>query len=105
MTANIMAEPAEGGMSSRMRDVTRLIALGKSNEEIAYLLDLAEGTVKLHVHRAMQRVGAPNRVKLALWAVCVAGLVTPVEVSQELSYIGNHRSKGNTHDDHGESNS
>ena len=36
-------------LSARQRDVMKLIVHGLSNKEIASILNLAEGTVKIHV--------------------------------------------------------
>jgi DNA-binding NarL/FixJ family response regulator len=50
-------------------EVVRLLAEGLSNREIAGRLHLAEGTVKLHLHNAFQKMGARSRadaVRIAL---------------------------------------
>lgn len=48
------------------RGVAELIAQGKTNQEIAAQLHLAEGTVKNHVSRILGKVGARDRTVLAL---------------------------------------
>ena len=48
------------------RGVAELIAQGKTNQEIAAQLHLAEGTVKNHVSRILGKVGARDRTALAL---------------------------------------
>jgi DNA-binding NarL/FixJ family response regulator len=53
----------------RQRDVLRLLAAGKSNKEIARELDLAEGTVKIHLAAVFQALNARNRTE----AVVLAG--------------------------------
>jgi DNA-binding NarL/FixJ family response regulator len=53
----------------RQRDVLRLLAAGKSNKEIARELDLAEGTVKIHLAAIFRALNARNRTE----AVVLAG--------------------------------
>lgn len=57
-----LADAGDAGLSPRQQDVMRLIALGKSNKEIARTLNLAAGTVKAHVNAIFRAVGASNRV-------------------------------------------
>jgi DNA-binding NarL/FixJ family response regulator len=53
----------------RQRDVLQLLAAGKSNKEIARELDLAEGTVKIHLAAVFRALNARNRTE----AVVLAG--------------------------------
>ena len=55
-------EPKLNGLSPRQKNVLDLMALGKSNKEIARDLHLAEGTVKVHVNALYRALGAHNRV-------------------------------------------
>lgn len=72
------APPAQTpALSERQLEVLRLIAKGASNKEIARELEISEATVKVHVHRILQILGAPSRTRAAAWAHQV-GLV-PVE--------------------------
>ncbi|MGH6816656.1 MAG: response regulator [Hyphomicrobiaceae bacterium] len=60
--------PAEIGLDDltpRQRDVLEGISRGLSNKEIARQLDLAEGTVKIHLAALFARFGARNRTELA----------------------------------------
>lgn len=50
------------GLTRRQRDVIQLLAEGKSNKEIAALLQITEGTVKVHVNAAFRALGVHNRV-------------------------------------------
>lgn len=54
-----------GSLTQRETEVVRHIALGLSNKEVARCLDISEGTVKLHVHRAYAKLGLKSRVALA----------------------------------------
>jgi DNA-binding NarL/FixJ family response regulator len=52
-------------LTPRQREVVALIAEGRTNREIADLLDLSEGTVRNHVTRVLQALGVPDRANLA----------------------------------------
>lgn len=54
--------------SARQLEVLQLIVQGLSNKEIARELCIAEGTVKIHVHRLLKIIGASSRAKAAAWA-------------------------------------
>jgi len=45
--------------------VIQAIHQGKSNKSIAYLLDMCESTVKVHVRNIMRKLGAKNRAHVA----------------------------------------
>ena len=64
------AEPAARlpALSTRQREVLRLIARGLSNKEISRELGIAEATVKVHVHHVLRLIDAPSRAKAAIWA-------------------------------------
>jgi DNA-binding CsgD family transcriptional regulator len=65
---------AEGGaldcyrLTAREKEVLKWVAQGKSNSEIATILDLTLGTVKLHVERILVKMGVENRTSAALLA-------------------------------------
>lgn len=50
-------------LSARELDVLRLVALGRSNRQIAAELFVTVGTVKTHVHSISGKLGAANRVE------------------------------------------
>lgn len=52
-------------LSIREREVMSLVAKGFSNKAIARELDLAVGTIKLHLHKIYQKVGVHSRFALA----------------------------------------
>jgi len=61
-----------GGMSrltSRERDVVRLVADGMRNQEIAHKLNLTEHTVRNYLLRIYDKLGISSRVELVLYAV------------------------------------
>jgi two-component system, NarL family, nitrate/nitrite response regulator NarL len=60
---------ALGNLTHRQLEAVKLLVRGLSNHEIAERLDLAEGTVKLHLRNAFEKMGARNRadaVRIAL---------------------------------------
>ncbi len=56
----------EVNLSSRQREVLRLIVQGRSNKEIARLLRLAEGTIKIHLAALFNKLGVRRRAALAV---------------------------------------
>ena len=56
-------------LSAREHEVLRLVARGLSNKQMARELEIADGTVKIHVRNMCRKVGARNRTQLAAWAV------------------------------------
>lgn len=56
---------ADGALTTRQREVLELLAAGLSNKEIARRLDIAEGTVKVHVTAAFRALHVHNRVGAA----------------------------------------
>ena len=60
--------PAVDSLSERELDVLRLLADGLSNREIAARLVLAEGTIKNHVSKIMDKLHAANRTQAARMA-------------------------------------
>jgi DNA-binding NarL/FixJ family response regulator len=63
-------------LTPREREVAALVTEGLSNAEIAQRLVLTEGTVANHLAHIMRRLGARNRVRVAMWAIR-QGLYSP----------------------------
>lgn len=52
------------GLSRREQQLVELVRMGLTNKEIAVRLNLAEQTIKNHVHRILRKVGASDRLTL-----------------------------------------
>jgi two-component system nitrate/nitrite response regulator NarL len=61
--------PDTAGLTPREREILDLIARGCSNKLIARELDVAVGTVKVHVKHLLKKLGLKSRVEAAVWAV------------------------------------
>jgi DNA-binding NarL/FixJ family response regulator len=70
------SESAVSFLTPRQREVLALLGQGKSNKEIARVLQLAEGTVKLHVTAILKALNVNNRTR-AVVAASQLGLTTP----------------------------
>jgi DNA-binding NarL/FixJ family response regulator len=53
--------PQTATLSSRQFEILELLARGMGNKEIARRLDIAEGTVKVHLNAAFRALGVHNR--------------------------------------------
>lgn len=56
------------GLTPRERQVLTMVVAGYPNKDIARACDLSEQTIKHHVTRMFDKVGASNRVELAMLA-------------------------------------
>ncbi|AKU15018.1 response regulator [Luteipulveratus mongoliensis] len=61
------AQPMEP-LTSREEQVLLTVAQGRTNSEIAADLHISPSTVKTHLASLMRKLGARNRVELAMWA-------------------------------------
>jgi len=61
--------PDEAGLTEQERKIVERIAVGKSNKLIARELNIAEGTVKVHVKHLLKKLNLKSRVEAAVWAV------------------------------------
>lgn len=62
------ADPRHLGLTDRQIDVLRLILRGLPNKLICRQLDLAEGTVKVHVSAVLRALGVRNRTQAVIAA-------------------------------------
>ena len=57
-------------LSPRERQVAKLVAHGMTNKEIAAMMGgITEQSVKNSVAHIMMKTGAPNRVRIVIWAL------------------------------------
>jgi DNA-binding NarL/FixJ family response regulator len=57
------------GLTARETEILRAIVAGRTNKAIAAGSAISENTVKTHVGRLLDKLGASNRVELALFAL------------------------------------
>lgn len=72
--ASVEPDPARArgfGLTERELELSRRLAAGEANKEIAAALGLSPNTVRNHVHNIFEKTGARNRVEL-LRALCGA---------------------------------
>ncbi len=66
-------EPAQEdglrGLTSREREILKLIAQGKSNQDISSELYISEHTVKTHISNLFRKLGMTDRVQAVLYAI------------------------------------
>lgn len=55
-------------LTEREEEVLRTLARGRTNQEIASDLHISLSTVKTHIASLMSKLGARNRVEIAMWA-------------------------------------
>lgn len=61
--------PEEAGLTEQELRILERIASGKSNKLIGKELDIAEGTVKVHVKHILRKLNLRSRVEAAVWSV------------------------------------
>lgn len=67
-------------LTSRERQILRLLSDGMSNKEIANALTVSVSTIKAHLTKIFRKLGQPDRVRLALAATGnIGGDPTPQE--------------------------
>jgi NarL family two-component system response regulator LiaR len=64
----IRAAPAED-LTEREREVIRLVAQGRSNQEIAQELVISDKTVKTHISNILSKLHLEDRTQLAIYAL------------------------------------
>ena len=64
-------------LTRREQQLIAELARGSKNKEIAYNLGISEGTVKVYLSRLCAKVGAKDRLELALYGIRNLGLDRP----------------------------
>jgi DNA-binding CsgD family transcriptional regulator len=57
-----------GGLSDREADVVRLLAMGRTNQQIADELFVSAHTVSYHLRNIFAKIGVSNRTEVAAFA-------------------------------------
>jgi two-component system, NarL family, response regulator LiaR len=82
LAREVRAPESPEPLTARETEVLKLVALGKTNRQIASTLFVGESTVKVHVSHVLSKLGVKSRTQAALHAVRT-GLVSLEEVSRE----------------------
>ena len=65
----VSAGRSTAGLTERERAILACLAAGMSNKLIGRELNIAEGTVKVHVRNLLKKLSFRSRVEAAVWAV------------------------------------
>ncbi len=63
------SEILDNPLTKREQEILALVAGGKSNQEIAQILYIAPGTVRVHVHAILQKLEVRDRTQAAVLAI------------------------------------
>jgi len=63
-----LRDRAHDALTTRERQIVVVLSEGVTNKEIGRRLSVAEGTVKVHLHRIYRKLGIANRTALAILA-------------------------------------
>lgn len=63
------SKPSQTPLTEREQEVLGWLGQGKANRDIADLLDISEGTVRVHVHNILGKLGLENRSQAVIYAV------------------------------------
>jgi DNA-binding NarL/FixJ family response regulator len=74
LTARLAEPDAKAALTSREREIVRLVALGLQNPEIARRRSISDVTVKTHLNNVFHKLEVRDRVGLTLYAIRI-GLV------------------------------
>jgi len=70
-------------LSLRQKQILQLLSLGKSNKEIAFELNLSEGTVKQHLYTLYKKLGVTSRSKAVLSAAKILSELKEEDLSSQ----------------------
>jgi two-component system, NarL family, response regulator len=68
------AKPSPSGsdrfpLTKREREILSLLAAGKSNQEVAEILYISTGTVRVHMHAILQKLDVKDRTQAVVLAM------------------------------------
>jgi DNA-binding NarL/FixJ family response regulator len=70
------------GLTEREIEITDLITIGLTNQDIAEVLGIGLGTVKTHLLRMFQKLDVTNRTMLSMRITGMEGRVDPSYVAR-----------------------
>jgi DNA-binding CsgD family transcriptional regulator len=79
--------PTTPTLTARQQEVLNLIVLGRSNKEIARILKLGPGTVKVHVSALFGKLGVRRRAAVAVAGARLISASRPTERSPSAQII------------------
>ena len=82
MSCAVPAEQANETLTERESEVLRLLAMGKTDQEIAKKLVIADVTIRTHVCRILSKLGLKNRVQAVLYSIH-SGMISLDEAYEE----------------------
>ncbi|PVV07063.1 MAG: two-component system response regulator NarL [gamma proteobacterium symbiont of Ctena orbiculata] len=56
-------------LTAREQEILQCLARGQSNKQIAHVLNISEGTVKVHVKHLLKKLKLHSRTEAAVWAL------------------------------------
>jgi DNA-binding NarL/FixJ family response regulator len=68
-------------LSTREKSILRCLIEGDSNKCIARKIDIAEGTVKVHIKAILRKIRVQNRTQAAIWGMNNGSLTRPANNS------------------------
>jgi two-component system, NarL family, nitrate/nitrite response regulator NarL len=66
-------------LTVRQNEIVTMLKTGSSNREIARVLGVTEGTIKVHLHRIFRRIGVANRTQLAAHSFAAERATAPLK--------------------------
>ena len=91
-----LTEPDAKALTSREREIVRLVALGFQNSEIAQRLEIGDATVKTHLNNVFHKLEVRDRVALTLYAIRL-GLVGITRRRSSRGVCAERRCSANMH--------
>lgn len=68
LRSEVGARQIAGILTAREIEITRMVASGRRNKDIADQLSLSEGTIKTHLHNIYGKLNVGTRLELTLFA-------------------------------------
>jgi two-component system nitrate/nitrite response regulator NarL len=66
---SVIVDRGPASLTGRQTQIMHLVAMGLSNKEIGRRLNIADGTIKVHLHNIFDKLEITNRTALAAFAI------------------------------------